>query len=48
MERADPKEKSTEWIATEKSKLLVSKRRTKVLTTLFVMLRERYYPKKKC
>jgi hypothetical protein len=32
----------------KKSKLLVPKRRTKVLTTLFVMLRERYYPKKKC
>jgi hypothetical protein len=30
------------------SKLLVPKRRTKVLTTLFIMLRERYYPKKKC
>jgi predicted P-loop ATPase len=48
MQRVDPKEKSTERIATEKSKLLVPKRRTKVLTTLFVMLRERYYPKKKC
>jgi hypothetical protein len=49
MERVDPKEKSTKRIATEKkSKLLVLKRRNKVLTTLFVMLRERYYPKKKC
>jgi hypothetical protein len=33
MEHVDPKEKSTEQIATEKSKLLVPKRRTKVLTT---------------
>jgi hypothetical protein len=48
MERADPTEKSTEQIATEKPKLLVPKHRTKVLTALFVMLRGRYYLEKKC
>jgi hypothetical protein len=48
MECADPKEKSIEWIATEKIEAPGPKRRTKVLTTLFVMLRERYYPKEKC
>jgi hypothetical protein len=49
MEPADPKEKLIGRIATEKkSKLLLLKLRIKVLTTLFVMLRERYYPKKTC
>jgi hypothetical protein len=32
----------------KKPKLLIPKRRTEVLTTLFVMLQERYYPQKKC
>jgi hypothetical protein len=48
MEPADPKEKTTERIASEKSKLLLPKFRTKALTTLFIMLREKNYPKKKC
>jgi hypothetical protein len=48
IEPANHKEKSTGRISTEKSKLLLLKLRTKVLTTLFVMLWERYYPKKRC
>jgi hypothetical protein len=48
MEPADPKEKSTERIATEKIEAPAPEALNKVLTTLFIMLRERYYPKKKC
>jgi hypothetical protein len=48
MEPADPKEKTTELIASKKSKLLLPMLRTRVLTTLFVMLQEKNYPKKKC
>jgi hypothetical protein len=41
-------EEATEQIASEKIENLFPKLRTKALTTLFVMLREKNYPKKKC
>jgi hypothetical protein len=47
MERADPKEKSTEQIATGKTEAPGPEASTKVLITLFAVLRERYYPPKK-
>jgi hypothetical protein len=48
MERVVPKKKSTERIATEKIEAPGPEALNKVLTILFVMLRERYYPKKRC
>jgi hypothetical protein len=47
MEPADPKEKRQIRLHLKRSKLLLPKVRTKALTTLFVMLREKSYPKKK-
>jgi hypothetical protein len=46
MERADSKEKSTKQIATKKIKAPGPEASNKNID--FVMLRERYYPKKKC
>jgi hypothetical protein len=48
MEPTEPKEKTTEWIASEKIEAPAPKLRTKALNTSFVMLREKNYPKKKC
>jgi hypothetical protein len=48
MEPADPKEKRQRRLHLKRSKLLLPKLRTKALTTLFVMLREKNYSKKKC
>jgi hypothetical protein len=48
MEPTDPKEKRRNRLHLKRSKLLLPKLRTKALTTFFVMLREKNYPKKKC
>ena len=48
MELVDPKEKRQSGLHLKRSKLLLPKLRTKALTTSFVMLREKNYPKKKC
>jgi hypothetical protein len=47
-EPAALEEKATDQIASEKIETSGLELRTKALTTLFVMLREKNYPKKKC